>query len=42
MANRGVWEAIEGAGPAASVPATEADIDHYLGVLDELTGELTA
>ncbi len=42
MANRGVWEAIEGAGPAASVPATEADIDHYLGVLAELTGELTA
>ena len=42
MANRGVWEAIEGAGPAASVPATEADVDHYLGVLEELAGELTA
>jgi glutamate-1-semialdehyde 2,1-aminomutase len=41
MANRGVWEAIEGAGPAASVPATEADIDHYLDVLDDLVGELT-
>jgi glutamate-1-semialdehyde 2,1-aminomutase len=42
MANRGVWEAIEGAGPAVSVPATEADVDHYLGALDELAAELTS
>ena len=42
MANRGVWEAIEGAGPAASIPATDADIDHYLSVVGELTAELTA
>ena len=40
MANRGVWEAIEGAGPAASIPATEADVDYYLSVLAELTAEL--
>ncbi len=42
MANRGVWEAIEGAGPAASIPATAADVGHYLGVLDDLVAELVA
>jgi glutamate-1-semialdehyde 2,1-aminomutase len=35
MANRGVWEAIELAGPAISVPATAADVDRYLTVLSE-------
>ena len=30
MANRGVWEALPGAGPTLSVPATEADVDRYL------------
>lgn len=42
MANRGVWEAMEWAGPAVSVPATDADVDLYLGVLAELVGSLTA
>jgi glutamate-1-semialdehyde aminotransferase len=42
MANRGVWEAMEWAGPAVSVAATDADVDHYLGVLGELAEELTA
>jgi glutamate-1-semialdehyde aminotransferase len=41
MANRGVWEAMEWAGPAVSVPATDADVEHYLGVLGELVAELT-
>jgi glutamate-1-semialdehyde aminotransferase len=30
MANRGVWEAMEWAGPAVSVVATDADVDAYL------------
>jgi glutamate-1-semialdehyde aminotransferase len=42
MANRGVWEAMEWAGPAVSVPATDADVDRYLAVLDGLVRELTA
>lgn len=30
MANRGVWEALPGAGPTISVPARDADVDRYL------------
>lgn len=30
LANRGVWEAIVGAGPVASVAATESDVDTYV------------
>ena len=42
FANRGVWEAIASAGPTVSVAATTADVDHYLGALDEFLGEITA
>ena len=42
FANRGVWEALIGAGPTASVAATREDVDHYLGVLEEFVGELAA
>jgi glutamate-1-semialdehyde aminotransferase len=42
MGNRGVWEAMEWAGPAVSVAATDADVEHYLGVLGELVAELSA
>jgi glutamate-1-semialdehyde aminotransferase len=42
MANRGVWEAMEWAGPAVSVAATDGDIAGYLEILDELVGELAA
>jgi glutamate-1-semialdehyde aminotransferase len=42
MANRGVWEAMEWAGPAISVAATDADVDLYLGVLGQLVVELSA
>jgi glutamate-1-semialdehyde aminotransferase len=42
MANRGVWEAMEWAGPAVSVAATDADVEHYLTVLGGLTAELVA
>jgi glutamate-1-semialdehyde 2,1-aminomutase len=36
LANRGVWEAIVGAGPVCSVPATDADVDAYLAAWNEL------
>ena len=42
LANRGVWDAIVGAGPTCSVPATAEDVDRYLGALGELVSELTA
>lgn len=41
MANRGIWEAIATAGPAASFTHTEADIDYYLSVLDSFLDEIT-
>ncbi len=34
MANRGVWEAIDSAGPACSARTTDADVDRYLELLD--------
>jgi glutamate-1-semialdehyde 2,1-aminomutase len=40
LANRGVWEAIVGAGPVASVPATDEDIDAYLAAWNELLDAL--
>jgi len=40
LANRGVWEAIVGAGPTCSVPATVDDVDTYLAAFGELLGEL--
>ncbi len=36
MANRGVWEAIVGAGPVCSIPATDLDVDAYLSAWNEL------
>ncbi|HET7830716.1 MAG TPA: transaminase [Candidatus Limnocylindrales bacterium] len=42
LANRGVWEAIVGAGPVCAVPATEADVDRYLGGWDSLLDALVA
>jgi len=40
MANRGIWEALPGAGPTAPVPATEADVDRYLSAYTELLAML--
>jgi glutamate-1-semialdehyde 2,1-aminomutase len=40
LANRGVWEAIVGAGPVASVPATDEDVDAYLFAWNELLDAL--
>jgi glutamate-1-semialdehyde 2,1-aminomutase len=42
LANRGVWEAIVGAGPVVPVPAGEADVDAYLVAWGELLETLTA
>jgi glutamate-1-semialdehyde 2,1-aminomutase len=42
LANRGVWEAIVGAGPTCSVPATDEDVDRYLDAHASLVRELTA
>ena len=41
LANRGVWEAIVGAGPVASVPASGEDVDAYVAVWNELLDALT-
>jgi glutamate-1-semialdehyde 2,1-aminomutase len=41
LGNRGVWEAIVGAGPVCSVPATEEDVDAYLSAWDGLLDALT-
>jgi glutamate-1-semialdehyde aminotransferase len=42
LANRGVWEAIVGAGPTCPVPATEEDVDRYVDAYGSLIVELTA
>jgi glutamate-1-semialdehyde 2,1-aminomutase len=42
LANRGVWEAIVGAGPVCSIPASDADVDAYLGAWDSLLEALVA
>jgi glutamate-1-semialdehyde 2,1-aminomutase len=42
LANRGVWDAIVGAGPTCGVAATQADVEAYVSAFDDLIGELTA
>lgn len=42
LANRGVWEAIVGAGPTCSVPAVESDVDRYLEAYGSFVAELVA
>jgi glutamate-1-semialdehyde aminotransferase len=39
LANRGMWEAIPGAGPTVSVPCTAEDVDRYCAVVGELLDE---
>jgi glutamate-1-semialdehyde 2,1-aminomutase len=41
LANRGIWEALPGAGPNVPLPATSDDIRHYLTAYDELLDALT-
>src|SRR5215813_3529463 len=40
LANRGIWEALPGAGPTVPVPATRADVDRYVNAYGELLAEL--
>jgi len=40
LANRGVWEALPGAGPTVPVPATPADVDRYVTAYGELLTSL--
>ncbi|MGH7702790.1 MAG: transaminase [Gemmatimonadales bacterium] len=42
FANRGIWEAIGSAGPTVSIAATAADIERYLGVLDQFLAQLAS
>ena len=35
-----VWEALPGAGPTTCVPATQADVNHYIEAYGELLAEL--
>ena len=41
LANRGVWDAIVGAGPTCPVPASDGDVDRYLDAYAALLRELT-
>ena len=41
LANRGIWEALPGAGPTAPVPTTDVDVDRYVTAYGELLVELT-
>jgi len=40
LANRGVWDALPGAGPTVPVPATPADVARYLDAYNELLAQL--
>jgi glutamate-1-semialdehyde 2,1-aminomutase len=40
LANRGVWEALPGAGPTVPVPATSADVTRYLQAYGDLLAAL--
>jgi hypothetical protein len=40
LANRGVWEALPGAGPTVPVPATRADVARYVEGYGELLAEV--
>ena len=40
LGNRGVWEALPGAGPTVPVPATSADVDRYVNAYGELIAQL--
>jgi len=40
LANRGIWEALPGAGPTTPIPATRDDVARYLSAYGELLAEL--
>ena len=41
LANRGVWEALPGAGPTVPVPAGRPDVTRYLEAYSELLDRLS-
>jgi glutamate-1-semialdehyde 2,1-aminomutase len=41
LANRGIWEALPGAGPTVPIPATDADVDRYVEAYGDLLTALT-
>ena len=41
MVNRGVWEAMEWAGPAISIAASDEHVEQYIETLGGLVRELT-
>ena len=42
MANRGIWEAIDSAGPACSFAHSSADVDRYLEVAEQFVEAVTS
>jgi len=40
LANRGIWEALPGAGPTVPLPASKQDVARYVGAYGELLAEL--
>ncbi len=42
MANRGVWEALPGAGPTIAVPASASDVERYLDAYASFLGAVAA
>jgi glutamate-1-semialdehyde 2,1-aminomutase len=42
MANRGIWEALPGAGPTVPIPATDAEVRRYLDAYEDLLAALTS
>jgi glutamate-1-semialdehyde 2,1-aminomutase len=40
LANRGIWEALPGAGPTVPLPATRSDVDRYVNAYGELLTHL--
>jgi hypothetical protein len=40
LANRGIWEALPGAGPTTAVPATSTDVARYVNAYSELLAQL--
>jgi glutamate-1-semialdehyde 2,1-aminomutase len=40
LANRGIWDALPGAGPTVPIPATRADVARYVSAYGELLAEL--
>jgi glutamate-1-semialdehyde 2,1-aminomutase len=42
LANRGIWEALPGAGPTVAIPASAADVDRYVNAYTELLAALSS